>query len=182
MAKAPHWDAIMATGRRCFQRKDAGNRWATQRAKKVYRLCAFAPPCLCVKRVTTECSMNKPWRGIFVILVTPFTETFELDEASLRKQVRFCIKAGAHGLVGPANASEFPTLSDDERKRWIEIVVTEAGGQVPVVATTTAGHTAARAAPRPARLLRILQSARGRRRDPDMYPELHRPGWDADGA
>ena len=85
--------------------------------------------------------MNQPWRGIFVILVTPFTETYELDEASLRKQVRFCIKAGAHGLVGPANASEFPTLSDDERKRWIEIVVTEAGGQVPVVAATTAGHT-----------------------------------------
>ena len=85
--------------------------------------------------------MSNPWRGIFVILVTPFTETYELDEASLRKQVRFCIKAGAHGLVGPANASEFPTLSDDERKRWIEIVVTEAGGQVPVVAATTAGHT-----------------------------------------
>jgi 4-hydroxy-tetrahydrodipicolinate synthase len=85
--------------------------------------------------------MSDPWRGIFVILVTPFTETYELDVASLRKQVRFCIEAGAHGLVGPANASEFPTLADDERKRWIEIVVTEAGGQVPVVAATTAGHT-----------------------------------------
>ena len=85
--------------------------------------------------------MSKPWRGIFVILVTPFTKTYELDEASLRKQVRFCIEAGAHGLVGPANASEFPTLSDDERKRWIEIVVSEAGGQVPVVAATTAGHS-----------------------------------------
>jgi 4-hydroxy-tetrahydrodipicolinate synthase len=72
--------------------------------------------------------------------VTPFTEGYELDEASLRKQVRFCIAAGAHGLVGPANASEFPTLSDDERKRWIEIVVAEAGGQVPVVAATTSGH------------------------------------------
>ncbi|HEX5690080.1 MAG TPA: dihydrodipicolinate synthase family protein [Roseiflexaceae bacterium] len=84
--------------------------------------------------------MNQPWRGIFVILVTPFTETYELDEASLRKQVRFCIEAGAHGLVGPANASEFPTLSDDERKRWIEIVVAEAGGHLPVVAATTAGH------------------------------------------
>ncbi|MDQ2996093.1 MAG: dihydrodipicolinate synthase family protein, partial [Chloroflexota bacterium] len=85
--------------------------------------------------------MNQPWRGIFVILVTPFTETYELDEASLRKQVRFCMAAGAHGLVGPANASEFSTLSDDERKRWIEIVVTEADGQVPVIAATTAGHT-----------------------------------------
>ena len=85
--------------------------------------------------------MSDPWRGIFVILVTPFTETYELDEVSLRKQVRFCVEAGAHGLVGPANASEFPTLSDDERKHWIEIVVAEAGGQVPVVAATTAGHT-----------------------------------------
>jgi dihydrodipicolinate synthase/N-acetylneuraminate lyase len=84
--------------------------------------------------------MSQPWRGIFVIVVTPFTETYELDEASLRKEVRFCIEAGAHGLVGPANASEFPTLSDDERKRWIEIVVSEAGGQIPVVAATTSGH------------------------------------------
>jgi dihydrodipicolinate synthase/N-acetylneuraminate lyase len=84
--------------------------------------------------------MSHPWRGIFVIVVTPFTETYELDEASLRKQIRFCIEAGAHGLVGPANASEFTTLSDDERKRWIEIVVAEAGGRVPVIAATTSGH------------------------------------------
>lgn len=84
--------------------------------------------------------MSSPWRGIFVILVTPFTESFELDEASLRKQVRFCIDAGAHGLVGPANASEFATLSDDERKRWLDIVVGETAGAVPVVAATTSGH------------------------------------------
>lgn len=84
--------------------------------------------------------MSQPWRGIFVIVVTPFTESYELDEASLRKQIRFCIEAGAHGLVGPANASEFPTLSDDERKRWLEIVISEAGQQIPVIATTTSGH------------------------------------------
>lgn len=83
---------------------------------------------------------DQPWRGIFVIVVTPFTETYELDEESLRKEVRFCIEAGAHGLVGPANASEFPTLSDDERKQWLEIVISEASGQIPVVAATTAGH------------------------------------------
>lgn len=84
--------------------------------------------------------MSHPWRGIFVIVVTPFTENYEIDEASLRKEVRFCIEAGAHGLVGPANASEFATMSDEERKRWIEIVISEAGGQIPVVATTTHGH------------------------------------------
>ncbi len=80
------------------------------------------------------------WRGIFVIVVTPFTSSYELDEESLRREVRFCLEAGAHGLVGPANASEFPTLADDERKRWLEIVISETGGQVPVVAATTAGH------------------------------------------
>jgi 4-hydroxy-tetrahydrodipicolinate synthase len=84
--------------------------------------------------------MSKPWRGIFVIVVTPFTESAELDEASLRNEVRFCIEAGAAGLVGPANASEFPLLSDDERRRWLEIVVGETAGQVPVVAATTSGH------------------------------------------
>jgi 4-hydroxy-tetrahydrodipicolinate synthase len=84
--------------------------------------------------------MSQPWRGIFPIIATPFTKGYELDEASLRKTVHFCIEAGAHGLVGPANASEFATLSDDERKRWIEIVVGEAGGKVPVVASTTSAH------------------------------------------
>ncbi|MCL5997282.1 MAG: dihydrodipicolinate synthase family protein [Chloroflexi bacterium] len=84
--------------------------------------------------------MTQPWRGIFVIVVTPFTEGYELDETSLRREIRFCIEAGAHGLVGPANASEFTTLSDDERRRWIEIVVSEAGHQIPVIAATTSGH------------------------------------------
>lgn len=84
--------------------------------------------------------MSQPWRGIFVIVVTPFNNDYSIDEESLRKEIRFCIEAGAHGLVGPANASEFPTMSDAERKRWMEIVIHETGGQIPVVATTTHGH------------------------------------------
>lgn len=84
--------------------------------------------------------MTPPWRGIFPIVVTPFTPDYALDEDSLRRLVRFSIEAGAQGLVGPANASEFATLSDAERQRWLEIVVHETGGQVPVIATTTSGH------------------------------------------
>ncbi|MEM7133063.1 MAG: dihydrodipicolinate synthase family protein [Chloroflexota bacterium] len=84
--------------------------------------------------------MSEPYRGIFVIVVTPFTEDLQLDEESLRREVDFCIRAGAHGLVGPANASEFATMSDDERRRWLDIVVDEAKGRIPVIATTTSGH------------------------------------------
>lgn len=80
------------------------------------------------------------WRGIMPIVATPFTESYALDEAGLHRLVAFCIEAGATGLVGPANASEFSTLSDDERRRWIEIVIDAAGGQVPVIASITSGH------------------------------------------
>ncbi|MXX26217.1 MAG: dihydrodipicolinate synthase family protein, partial [Caldilineaceae bacterium SB0668_bin_21] len=38
--------------------------------------------------------MNKNWRGIFAIVVTPFTDDLLLDEEGLRRQVAFCIEAG----------------------------------------------------------------------------------------
>ncbi len=80
------------------------------------------------------------WRGIFPIVVTPFGDDLELDEQGLADLVEFCIANGATGLVGPANASEFTMLDDDERLRWLEIVCAAAAGRVPVVATVNAGH------------------------------------------
>lgn len=87
--------------------------------------------------------MSESWRGIWPIVVTPFTQDGALDEAGLKQVVEFCIAAGGKGLVGPANASEFSTLADDERRRWIKIVVDAAAGRVPVVASVTSGHRVA---------------------------------------
>ena len=80
------------------------------------------------------------WSGIFAIVITPFTDTLELDEEGLRKQVELCVQGGVRGIVGPANASEFTTLSDRERRRWLEIAVGAARDRVPVVASITSGH------------------------------------------
>ena len=80
------------------------------------------------------------WRGIFPIILTPFQDNGALDEESLDAVIRFNVKAGAHGLVGPAVASEFNTLSDDEKKRWIEVVASACGDAIPFVATITSGH------------------------------------------
>ena len=102
--------------------------------------------------------MSNYWRGIFAIVVTPFTDELELDEAALRRQIGFCIEAGAAGLVGPANAGEFAAMSDEERQRWIRIVVEEADGRVPVVAATTHGHRVPAVA-----LSRYAQDVRRRR-------------------
>jgi 4-hydroxy-tetrahydrodipicolinate synthase len=65
--------------------------------------------------------------------VTPFDEHGELDDRSLERCVRFCVDAGAHGLVAPVNASEAPVLSDDERKRAAEIMIATVARRAPVV-------------------------------------------------
>ncbi len=71
----------------------------------------------------------------------PHTDDYQLDEESLRREVNWLIDLGVHGLVGPAFASEFMVLADDERRRWIEIMISEADGRVPVIAATHHVHT-----------------------------------------
>ncbi|MCM8749652.1 dihydrodipicolinate synthase family protein [Thermomicrobiaceae bacterium CFH 74404] len=87
--------------------------------------------------------MASQMRGVYVILCTPFDEGGALDEESLRRQIRFCLDAGVHGVVGPANASEFWTLTDEERRRFARIMVEEVAGRVPTVVGVTAGSAQA---------------------------------------
>ena len=77
--------------------------------------------------------MSEPFRGIFTIPTTPFDEKGEVDTESFRRVVDFCIDCGAHGLVYPVNASEFATLSDDERRTMSEILVDQCASRVPTV-------------------------------------------------
>lgn len=81
-----------------------------------------------------------PWRGIFVILVTPFLEGGAMDWDSLRRQVDYCVESGVHGIVGPANASEFATMSDAEKEKWIRVVADAAAGRVPFIAAASGLH------------------------------------------
>ena len=76
--------------------------------------------------------------GIIPILPTPFTDDGGVDEAGMRRVVQYVLSAGAHGVAFPAMASEFYALTDSERQRLTELIVTEVGGAVPVVGTATA--------------------------------------------
>lgn len=80
--------------------------------------------------------------GILAILVTPFDQGLSFDEMSHRKQVQFCIDAGARGVISTAVFGEFFTLSDAERKRIVRVTVDAAAGRVPVIATTSGVSTA----------------------------------------
>lgn len=80
------------------------------------------------------------FRGIYVIVVTPFTASLELDEPALRATMKFSLEAGVHGVVANAIASEGGYLSEAERRRAAEIVVEEAKGKVPTVVAVSAPH------------------------------------------
>jgi 4-hydroxy-tetrahydrodipicolinate synthase len=73
------------------------------------------------------------FRGIFTIPVSPFRENGEIDIPSFRRVVDFCVECGAHGLVFPVNASEFTTLSDDERLTLTEVLVEQNAGRIPAI-------------------------------------------------
>jgi dihydrodipicolinate synthase/N-acetylneuraminate lyase len=75
----------------------------------------------------------KPFRGVFAILETPFTMSDQMDEDDLTREVDFCVRSGAHGLVWPQLAAEFYLLSDEERTRGAEIIIRTAAGRSPVV-------------------------------------------------
>ena len=78
-------------------------------------------------------SGNSTYRGIFTIPSTPFREDGEVDVTSFRRVVDFCVGCRAHGLVYPVNASEFTSLSDDERRSLSEMMVEQNAGRIPAI-------------------------------------------------
>jgi len=81
------------------------------------------------------------FQGSIVALVTPFRNG-EVDEAKLRELVDFHVAHGTDGIVPCGTTGESPTLSHDEHKRVVEIVIEAARGRVPIIAGTGSNSTA----------------------------------------
>ncbi len=82
------------------------------------------------------------FKGSFPALITPMTEDGALDEAAMRRFVDWQIEQGSDGLVAVGTTGESPTLSHEEHKRVVEIVIEQANGRVPVIAGTGSNSTA----------------------------------------
>lgn len=65
---------------------------------------------------------DRPLRGIFPIMATPFTESKAVDYEDLAREVGFLEQCGVHGMVWPQLASEYVTLSKEERMRGMEVI------------------------------------------------------------
>lgn len=81
-------------------------------------------------------------KGIIASIVTPFNDDQTINVRSLKRLVNYLISKGIHGVFVNSGAGEFATLSSDEKRDLIELVVTEVGGRVPVYAGTGAITTA----------------------------------------
>jgi 4-hydroxy-tetrahydrodipicolinate synthase len=90
---------------------------------------------------------EKPMRGAFMILSTPYTAAGEVDYAGLAGQAEFCERCGIEALVWPQNSSEQRYLTQAERLRGFDVLAQAARGRAPalvlgVQADDTAGMLA----------------------------------------
>lgn len=72
------------------------------------------------------------------IMPTPITPSGELDEASQRRLVQYCLKCNAAAIGHFGFASEFHKISNRMRRRATEIIIEEVNGKVPVFLGVTA--------------------------------------------
>lgn len=80
-------------------------------------------------------------RGIIPAMVTPFTQSDEINEAALRKLTNYLIEGGVHGLFAVGSQGEFWAMDPEEKRQVIEVVVDETQGRVPVYVGTGATTT-----------------------------------------
>ncbi|MCJ8011572.1 dihydrodipicolinate synthase family protein [Paenibacillus sp. KQZ6P-2] len=75
--------------------------------------------------------------GVWPTMITPFTETKEIDYEALEQLIEWYIAKGVDGLFAVCQSSEMFYLSLDERVQLARFVVERAAGRVQVIAS---GH------------------------------------------
>ena len=79
--------------------------------------------------------MTRPFRGVWPVAPTPFTETGELDPEGMRRVLDCMIDQGVDGICILANYSEQFLLSDAERETLTRLSLEHVAGRVPVIVT-----------------------------------------------
>lgn len=80
-------------------------------------------------------------KGMNTALVTPFNSQEEVDELAIKRLVDWQIESGINGIVVTAGCGEFINLSDDERKRVLDVALEAVAGRVPVIAGILSSST-----------------------------------------
>lgn len=78
------------------------------------------------------------WRGIFVVMVTPFHQDGALDVESTRRLVDTLIGEGVDGIVLAGSTGEWFSMSDTEKVELFSIAADQARGRIKLLAGISA--------------------------------------------
>jgi len=81
--------------------------------------------------------------GVYLITVTPFTDTGALDLLSTDRMVDFCLEKGVTGLTVLGIMGEANKLTVEESRDFVKQVLARVSGRVPVVVGASAAGFAA---------------------------------------
>ncbi len=84
--------------------------------------------------------MRHTFQGSMVAMVTPFRDG-KIDEPKVRELVEFHVAGGTDAIIPCGTTGESPTLSHDEHRRMIDLVVAAANTRIAVVAGTGSNAT-----------------------------------------
>jgi 4-hydroxy-tetrahydrodipicolinate synthase len=76
--------------------------------------------------------------GVYLITVTPFTDSGALDLASTDRMIDFCLDKGVTGLTVLGIMGEATKLTAEESRVFVKQVLTRVAGRVPVVVGASA--------------------------------------------
>ena len=86
--------------------------------------------------------MPKQFRGSYTVTITPFSEDGrKIDLGAWRRFVDWQIKAGIPGIIILGTTGEFLTVSDEERRMFVEATVKHVRGRIPVLVGTMNAYT-----------------------------------------
>ena len=83
-------------------------------------------------------SLNTSAKGVYLITVTPFTESGELDLPSTDRMIDFCLDCGVTGLTVLGIMGEATKLTAQESQIFVARVLKRVAGRVPVVVGASA--------------------------------------------
>lgn len=72
-------------------------------------------------------------KGMGVALITPFRADGSVDYDALSRIVDYQLKSGTAYLVVLGTTAETPTLTEDEKKQIVDLVITRVNGRVPII-------------------------------------------------
>lgn len=82
--------------------------------------------------------LDRNAQGVYLIAVTPFTDSGVLDLASTDRMVDFCLEKGVTGLTVLGIMGEAPKLTMEESRTFVRQVLARVKGRVPVVVGASA--------------------------------------------